>query len=492
MAMVPAPAGEPVSYARRIADLAAADGDRIAARIAKLDGTDVEITWHELHRRSSQVAHALRREGLSTGDRLAVGIANSAELLFAVLGAWKLGVTPVPLRWDLPDWEQRRVLDVISAPVELLADGGNWIAATTDEDADELPDVVAPFTHGICSSGSTGTPKVILLARPGTWDPTIGAPFPVDWIDVPLPQRVLVPAPFYHTNGFLSLYNLLAGDELVILAKFDARRVVDLIERLRVSAMTATPTMLQRIADVPGIDGRDLSSLVWVNQGAAAIPPSLVHRWIALVGADRFFMSYGMTEGMGLTSVRADDWLHHPGTVGRGYRQTEIVIKDDAGAPVGPDVVGEIWMRSPSTGMYRYLGDGPAQRDSDSQGYSTGGDLGHLDADGYLYIADRRVDLIVTGGANVFPAEVENALIDHPKIADVVVIGLPDPAWGHRVHAIVEPAEPTDPPTEGEVISYAKSRLAAYKVPKTVELIASVPRTEATKVSRSALVAERT
>ena len=119
------------------------------------------------------------------------------------------------------------------------------------------------------------------------------------------------------------------------------------------------------------------------------------------------------------------------------------------------------------------------------------GDLGRLDEEGYLYLADRRSDLIITGGANVFPAEVESALIDHPKIADIVVIGLTDPDWGGRVHAVIEPADPGSPPTAEEVRGYAKSRLAAYKVPKTVEIVGAIPRSEATKVNRGRLIAER-
>jgi bile acid-coenzyme A ligase len=124
-------------------------------------------------------------------------------------------------------------------------------------------------------------------------------------------------------------------------------------------------------------------------------------------------------------------------------------------------------------------------------GFQTAGDMGYLDDDGYLYLVDRRVDMIVTGGANVFPAEVEAALIDHPDIADVVVVGLRDPAWGRRVHAIIEPSDPAAPPSAHEIIGYAKSRLAPYKLPKTVETVDVIPRSEATKVNRGALVAAR-
>jgi bile acid-coenzyme A ligase len=301
---------------------------------------------------------------------------------------------------------------------------------------------------------------------------------------------VLVLAPMYHVNAFATLHNLLSGDRLVVLEKFDAARAVDAIERHRVTCFTATPTMLQRIADLPGVDGRDLSSLDWILQGAAPMPPSLVHRWAGLIGPERILMAYGMTEAIGLTALRGDEWMAHEGSVGRGIRGTEVRILDDAGHEVPAGTVGEIFMRSPSYGGSEYLGDAP-QMHATADGFQTVGDLGHVDDDGYLYVADRRVDLIVSGGANVFPAQVEAALIDHPEIADVVVVGLKDETWGRRVHAIVEPADPADPPTADEVIAYAKERLAAYKVPKTVELVDVIPRSAATKVNRGRLVEAR-
>jgi bile acid-coenzyme A ligase len=149
-----------------------------------------------------------------------------------------------------------------------------------------------------------------------------------------------------------------------------------------------------------------------------------------------------------------------------------------------------VYLRAPMSAGYRYLGGAPPLP-STGDGFRSAGDMGHLDDDGYLYIIDRRVDMIITGGANVFPAEVESALAGHPGIADVVVIGLADEQWGRRVHAVVQLAEPTTPLTEPEVIAYAKTRLAAYKVPKTVEFVDEIPRTAATKVNRSAMIAAR-
>ena len=233
----------------------------------------------------------------------------------------------------------------------------------------------------------------------------------------------------YHTNGFSTFSFLLAGDHLVVLEKFDAATVVDVIERYRVTNFTATPTMLARIAALPDIRQRDLSSVAWILQGAAVMPPALLRTWFELLSPEQIVMAYGMTEDLGLTALRGDEWLAHPGSVGRGFRDTEVRILDQHGEPVSPGEHGEVYLRSPMSAGYRYLGGAPLLP-STPDGFRTAGDIGHLDADGYLYIADRRVDMIVTGGANVFPAEVESALAEHDGIADVVVIGLADPRVG--------------------------------------------------------------
>jgi bile acid-coenzyme A ligase len=220
------------------------------------------------------------------------------------------------------------------------------------------------------------------------------------------------------------------------------------------------------------------------------MPSSLVHRWLDLFGLERFVMAYGMTEGIGITAVRGDEWMGKEGTVGVGMRGTEVRILDPEGRDLPAGEIGDVYLRSPSYGGSRYLGDTPNLQ-STADGFQTGGDMGYVDDDGFLYLVDRRVDLIVTGGANVFPAEVEAALIDHPEIADVVVIGLKDPEWGRRVHAVVEARDPSSPPPTEDVLAYARSRLATYKVPKTVEFVDGIPRSEATKVNRGRLIEAR-
>ncbi|MGI8331407.1 class I adenylate-forming enzyme family protein [Actinomadura scrupuli] len=482
--------GTDVSNAQRVRELARLYSGTVVLRHLGPDGAEPAFTWRELDQRSDRLAGALAARGLGLGDRLALALRNSPQFTLSVLAAWKLGAVPVPVRWDVPDWELARLREVIGPRVQLSADDLPWIDATADLDVPELPDVISPHLNGICSSGSTGTPKVILNDRPASYDPMYGAPLMQMWAPVPRPQTILVLAPMYHTNGFATLFSMLAGDRLAVLDGFDAARAVDAIERHRITTFTATPTMLQRIADLPGIEDRDLSSLHWILQGAAPMPPSLVHRWAGLIGAERLVMAYGMTEGLGITALRGDEWTTHQGSVGRGYRGTELRILDSAGDPVPTGEIGEIYLRSPAYRGYRYLGDAPRLRGTDD-GFHTAGDVGHLDEDGYLYLLDRRVDMIITGGANVFPAEVEAALIDHPLIADVVVIGLRDPAWGRRVHAVIEPADHAAPPAPEEVIAYAKSRLAPYKVPKTIEIVAAIPRSAATKVNRGALVEAR-
>jgi bile acid-coenzyme A ligase len=480
-----------VSQTQRLAQLAQERPDEPAYRHVRIDGSEQVVTYSWLDRRSRQLAAALAERGVGYGDRVGLGLRNSPQFAVAAFASWRLGAVPVPVRWDVPDWELTRLREVIDPRVYLSPQDLPWIDATADRDIPaDLPDLIAPHLQGICSSGSTGTPKIILSAVPAVFDPVFSTPMAELWMPVPRPQTILVLAPMYHVNAFTTLHNLLAGDRLVVMEKFDGARALELIERHGITNFTATPTMLQRMADAPGVDERDLSSIVWIIQGAAPMPPSLVHRWAGLIGAERIVMAYGMTEAIGITALRGDEWMAHQGSVGRGMRGTEIRILGPDGKDVPTGEIGEIFLRAPSYGGSNYLGEAPQLRET-PDGFRTVGDLGHVDADSFLYVADRRVDMIITGGANVFPAEIEKALIDHPKVADIVVVGLRDDQWGRRVHAIIEASDPQSPPTHEEIVAYAKSRLAPYKVPKTIELVDAIPRSEATKVNRGRLVEAR-
>ena len=484
-------ADEGVPYGSQLTVRATADPNGTALIVIAKDGAETALTWAGVERAANRWARALQSSAVTQGAMVALSIPNSTELVVAALAAWKAGAIPIPMRWDLPDWEQQRLLEVINPALVLSETNLATLAdVAKGEDDSALPHIVAPALNGICSSGSTGLPKIILNTAPAMWTPLMSTPFMAQWAPVSQPQTILVPAPMYHTNGFNTLNYLLGGDQLVVLEKFDAAVVLDVIERHRITTFTATPTMLSRIADIPGVEDRDLSSIDWILQGAAVMPQNLLRRWFELLSPERIVMAYGMTENLGLTALRGDEWLDHPGSVGRGFRDTDIRVVDDRGDVVGPDTLGEIYLRAPMNDQYRYIG-GAAPLPTTPDGFTSAGDIGHLDADGYLYIADRRTDMIVTGGANVFPAEVESALIDHPDIADVVVIGIADQQWGRRVHAVVQPLDVAHSLTEQSVIRFAKDRLAAYKVPKTVEFVDEIPRTAATKVNRSAMVQAR-
>jgi bile acid-coenzyme A ligase len=479
---------EGVPFGTRLSRLAAADPAGVGLVVVARDGSEQSLTYRDLEQGANRWARAL---GVELGDRVALAVPNSVDLVLAVLGTWKAGAVPVPVRWDLPDWERERVLAVVDAATVVDATSLKAFRdAAAAQDCGPLPEAVSPQTNGICSSGSTGTPKVIMTERPALWNELLSLPFMAFWEPTPRPQVILVLAPMYHTNGFSTLSFLLGGDRLVVLEKFDAALALDAIEKHAVTNFTATPTMLQRIAQVDGVSGRDLSSVRWILQGAAVMPPALLRTWFELLAPEQVVMAYGMSEQLGLTALRGDEWLLHEGSVGRGFRDTEIKILDADGCELPAGELGDIYLRSPMTGTYSYRG-GAALLPSTADGFGTAGDVGWVDADGYLYVVDRRVDLIISGGANIYPAEVESALSDHPGIADVVVIGLTDQEWGRRVHAVVEPAHPESPVTEAEVIAYARSRLSAYKVPKSVELVERIPRSEATKVSRTALVEAR-
>jgi bile acid-coenzyme A ligase len=434
----------------------------------------------------------LTEHGLAAGDTMVICLKNSPEHLIASFAGWKVGAVVIPMRPNLPEWERDRVLAAIGPALVIDVDQRDLFVAAATAPSEPLPEMIAPRAWGICSSGSTGTPKVIMMNNPGVFmdGPSIAAAVE-SYGPLPQPQRILIPAPLYHSNGFTATRNLMAGIPVVLMERFDAGRVLDAIERHRVTGFVGASPMLQRLVQVPDIESRDLSSLDWVQQGAAPLPVWLGRRWCDLVGTTHFFVTYGASERHGMACCRGDEWLGHPGTVGRPYGETEIEILDDAGQAGPAGEVGGIYLRKPGGPDAAYVGDDVQPLVTTDDGFVTVVDMGWVDADGFLYLADRRVDMIVTGGVNVFPAEVEAALSEHAGIADVVVIGLHDPEWGRRIHAIVQPVDADNPPESADVIAFAKDRLAPYKVPKSVELIAVMPRNEIMKINRTTLTTER-
>jgi bile acid-coenzyme A ligase len=281
---------------------------------------------------------------------------------------------------------------------------------------------------------------------------------------------------------------LLRGNHLVVMPRFDAATALALVQQHRVDWMYAVPTMMHRIWRLPESERRryDVSSLRVVFHMAAPCSAWLKQAWIDWLGGERVLELYGGTEAQAFTVITGDEWLAHRGSVGRPVLG-EMRVLDAGGRELPPGEVGEIWMRRgpDAEPSYRYIG---AEAKSRPGHWESLGDMGWNDADGYLYLADRDTDMILVGGANVYPAEVEAALDEHPQIVSSCVIGLPDDEYGNVVHAIVQTITPL---TTAELDEHLRSRLAGYKRPRTYEFVAEPLRGDDGKVRRSALRAQR-
>jgi len=484
-----------MTFGRRVAELADLHPDKPAIIFLPIESDDQTLTWAELDRRSNQLARFLAGRGVAEGTTIVIGLWNSPEHILLTTAAWKLGALMLPLRAILPKPERDGILE-LAQPALVCADWEDVpypVLRSSEIDgyrseSDEPLSIDPPHPgKAIASGGSTGRSKIIVdaTANPcvyGRRASRLGA----------RPGQVqLVCAPLYHNSPFLSSYGGLADDHtLVVMEKFDAERAVGAIERYRVNYAYMPPIIMRRIMMLPGVRERDFSSIQAIQSSAAPCPIWLKQAWIDLIGAEKVHEVYGSSEGIGATMIRGDEWLDHQGSVGRPVN-CEMRILDEQGNDLPAGEVGEIYMRTLAEGgpTFNYVGD--AKIKSTPDGFLSIGDLGYVDEDGYLFIADRRTDMIVSGGANVYPAEVEAALHDHPAIGDLAVIGVPDEEWGKRVHAIIEPADPVNPPSAADLDAYVRERLTSYKVPKTYEFVAALPRNEAGKIRRSALAEER-
>jgi bile acid-coenzyme A ligase len=488
------PVGE-VSYGRRLTQIANEKPDQADLIMVARDGTERPVPWRELEDRANQIARFLESQGASQGDIVALAFPNCLDHILVTLGIWKLGATLLPLRHDIPQWEMSRLLE-LAKPVVLVSDHhtadtcpvvtSDHLASTTALSNEPLEDRVSEFANLIASSGSTGTPKLIAApTRAVVADDDIGL------IDPSKAPTILVTSPLYHVNGFnFASPPLLEGARSIVMEKFDAALAVELIEKHQVTITVMVPTMLQRVARLDGLRPEQFQSIQRLVYGGAKIPEWLVDRWIELVGPEVFTFTYGSSERIGLVQMSGAEWADHRGSTGRPV-DCALSIRDPEGNELPAGEVGQIFMKplDPNRRTFEYIG--IETPDPTPDGYYTIGDLGWLDEDGYLYIADRRKDMIITGGANVFPAEVETALSEHPDVTDQVVVGVPDEEWGHRVHAIIQARDPASPPEEDQLRAHCKERLASYKVPKSFELVERVPRTEAGKLNRTQLGEER-
>jgi bile acid-coenzyme A ligase len=300
---------------------------------------------------------------------------------------------------------------------------------------------------------------------------------------------MLIPGPLYHAGpGILAVFTILAGGHLVTCEKFDPVETLSLAQRHKVTSMFLVPTMMVRISKLDEAQRNefDLSSLKMMYHSAAPCPPWVKEAWINWIGPHRVHESFGASDGMAVCVIMGDEWLKRRGSVGRPV-VGEVGIFDEDFKRLPPGEIGEIFMRSPKGGSYvrRYIGAPPAKTGED--GWKSIGDMGHVDADGFLYIADRRLDVIKSGGVNIYPAEVEAALEEHSKVTCAVVVGVPDADLGKHVHAIVQISSDV---TEEELRTFLRERISRIKVPKSFEFTDRSLRDEAGKVRRIALAEE--
>lgn len=481
-----------VSFGRRLTEIAAERPDDADLIVVGRDGVERPVTWREIEARANQIARALQSHGAVKDSIVCLALPTSVEHVLVTNAIWKLGATLLPLRHDQPQWEMDRLL-ALAEPIVLVSDTHTAacpvltttdLAATSTLDAQALPDAISEVINLGASSGSTGQPKLIVTPIRGVIAEDLAAQHTVG---DDLAAVVLVVSPLYHVNGFAYLSpRLLEGSKAIVMEKFDAALAVELIERHGVTFTVMVPTMLQRIARLPDIGPDHFRSVKRVVYGGATIPDWVVDRWLELIDPEAFMFTYGSSERLGIVSMSGAEWAEHRGSTGRPADVT-VSIRDADGNEMPVGEVGELWMRptDPDRRLFRYIGMATPAPAAD--GYLTVGDLARVDADGYVFIADRRTDMIVTGGANVFPAEVEAALSGHPGVIDQVVVGVLDDEWGHRVHAIVQPADPANPPTTDELRAWCKEHLTTYKVPKTYEILDPIPRTPAGKLNRTAL-----
>ena len=479
-------AAEPQSFAARLRQLAAKAPDAVA-----LISDGASITRDALDSASTRIARSLRKRGLKTGDLLTIGLPNGTGFIQTMMACWKLGVTPQPVSARLPRAELDAVAQlaesrfVVGTP-ELVCDLPTVTVDTLlgeSQDAAPLEDNVAPCWKAPTSGGSTGRPKLILAGQPSLYTSDIGAVWKLTGADV-----VLMPGPLYHNGPFqIAAYALLHGAPLVLMAKFDAEEVLRGIARHRASFVYLVPTMMNRIERLPvNIRAQyDVSSLKTVWHLAAPCPPWLKRTWIDWLGADVINELYGATEGQAATAITGAEWLAKPGSVGRVVIG-EMKVVDNDGRDLSAGEIGEIYLRQPpGPPTYIYRG---ATTEFLEGGWETVGDIGCIDADGYVFLSDRRADMILVGGSNVYPAEVEAALDEYPGVKSSAVIGLPDDDLGNRVHAIVQ----ADPALDvDELGRHLAARLVRYKLPRSFEIVTLALRDDAGKVRRAELRAQR-
>ena len=452
--------------------------DRVALIHSTAQGEEA-WTFSQLDARARKWRGWLEGRGAKADDLVAFAFPDGPEFVALTFGVYAAGATPAPISHKLPEREREEILELMQPAVFVTpAD-----AATIDaRDTPTGPAHVARSWKACTSGGSTGRPKVIVDGRAAAFDEKM------EFIGIPSDDVVLVPGPLYHNAPFsASVFALWKGDCVVTMDRFDPERALGLIEQYRVKWSMMVPTMMHRIFRLPAdLRGKyDLSSWNMVVHTAAPIAQWLKRGWIDWLGPDHIWEVYGATEGLVRCWIGGREWLDRPGSAGlpAGGAGLKILRPDGTECVVGEQ--GEVYAMPPGGpgSSYRYLG---AERRVTADGWESVGDIGHVDADGYLYLADRRNDLIISGGVNIWPAEVEAAILAHPRIYSCAVLGAPDDDLGQRVHAVIE----TDDATLdlAALREFLADLLAPNKHPRSLVVSDKPVRDDAGKVRKAAHV----
>jgi len=509
-----------------VAELLVPHADRDPDGAAVIDETG-SVSWRDLDLRVNRLIHALRRLGLVPGDTIAIHSGNRREYLEIMSAAAHSGLRYVLVNWHWTADELAYVLDDSRARVlfsdaafaevaakaagtagELAArvslrdlDGAGVPGFTDYEDLiagepDTEPEGQVAGTQMIYTSGTTGRPKGVVHKRDGGPPPVSELRETMEGLKLllALPERgrTLLVGPIYHSAQWAwSFGPFLAGFTLVTRRAFDPGETLDLIEAHRITNVHLVPTQFVRLLRLP--DERraafDPSSLVAVWHGAAPCSREIKRRMIDWWGPV-IWEYYGSTESSIVTVVASQDWLDRPGTVGRATGIAEIFVLRPDGTPCEPGEAGQIWYRPAGDGDVEYWRDEEKTKAIHRADRTfTSGDVGFFDDDGYLFLTDRVIDMIVSGGVNIYPAEIEGAIISHPAVHDVAVFGVPDDEFGEQVKAAISVEDGYQPGDElaAELIAWCRDRIAGYKAPRTIDFLDELPRTPTGKLYKRLL-----
>jgi len=467
-----------------------------------------ELRAGELLAECNRVVHGLRSRGLRDGSTVAVLLPNGPEMIEAYLAAMQAGWYITPLNTHHTPDELAHVLSDSRAQAFIAherfaeqARGAARIARLPTQARFAVGEIEGFGDFGALKSAqSSERPEArcggqLLQYTSGTTGRPKGVRRKLDPIDPDLQAHAysaqlarfdiepgndgvhLCGSPMYHLAALsYALFSIHFRHRVVLMDKWSAEGCLRLIEQQRVTTTQMVPTQFHRLLQLPEeVRARyDVSSLRQVLHAAAPCPVDVKRRMLEWWGPV-IYEYYGASEGGG-TLVKPREWLERPGTVGRAWEGAEVRIYDDQGQQLGPGEVGNVYLKL--MGDFEYGGDPAKTRAGRIGGFFTAGDVGHLDADGYLFLSDRKIDMIISGGVNIYPAEVEGTLLRHPAVGDAAVFGIPDPDWGEQVKAVIEPAPGFTPGPElsDELMAHCRELLAGYKCPRTIDFVDTLPR----------------